>query len=155
MECGVTLFGLIVSTKNLTKKLKNLSGILVAPGFGDRGIEGKISAIRFVRENNIPFLGICLGMQLMCAYSEENNTNCLGIFKESVRRFKPTAANEKIPQMGWNNITDLNSSFGASCPKDFVVKINTSKSIPSNDLLIVLIKIDIQLVISIRKPYIP
>ena len=46
----------------------HLHGVLVAPGFGDRGIEGKINAIRFVRENNIPFLGICLGMQ--CAVIE-------------------------------------------------------------------------------------
>ena len=40
-----------------------MDGVLVAPGFGDRGIEGKIAAIKFVRENNIPFFGICLGMQ--------------------------------------------------------------------------------------------
>ncbi|MGB5242323.1 MAG: CTP synthase [Lutimonas sp.] len=44
--------------------LKGLHGVLVAPGFGDRGTEGKIEAIRYVRENNIPFLGICLGMQM-------------------------------------------------------------------------------------------
>lgn len=47
---------------------EGLNGILVAPGFGERGIEGKISAIKFARENNIPFLGICLGMQ--CAVIE-------------------------------------------------------------------------------------
>jgi CTP synthase len=45
-------------------KLKGLHGLIVAPGFGDRGIEGKIEAVRYVRENNIPFLGICLGMQM-------------------------------------------------------------------------------------------
>ncbi len=50
--------------KNTSKKLKNLDGIIVAPGFGGRGIEGKIDAVRFARENNIPFLGICLGMQM-------------------------------------------------------------------------------------------
>ena len=44
--------------------LKHLDAVLVAPGFGERGIEGKIEAVRFVRENNIPFLGICLGMQM-------------------------------------------------------------------------------------------
>ncbi len=54
--------------KNVQKKLKGLKGILVAPGFGERGIEGKVSAIKFARENNIPFLGICLGMQ--CAVIE-------------------------------------------------------------------------------------
>jgi CTP synthase len=46
------------------EKLKDLDGVLVAPGFGERGIEGKIAAVKYVRENNIPFLGICLGMQM-------------------------------------------------------------------------------------------
>ncbi|MDP3353853.1 MAG: CTP synthase, partial [Flavobacteriaceae bacterium] len=52
------------TSKNIQSKLSGLNGILVAPGFGERGIEGKISAIQFARENNIPFLGICLGMQM-------------------------------------------------------------------------------------------
>ncbi len=53
-----------LTEKNTSEKLKNLNGIIVAPGFGGRGIEGKIDAVRFARENNIPFLGICLGMQM-------------------------------------------------------------------------------------------
>lgn len=53
---------------NIEKELKDLDGILVAPGFGSRGISGKIEAVRFARENNIPFFGICLGMQ--CAVIE-------------------------------------------------------------------------------------
>jgi len=57
-----------INDDNASEMLKKLDGILVAPGFGNRGIEGKISAIRFARENNIPFLGICLGMQ--CAVIE-------------------------------------------------------------------------------------
>lgn len=61
---------------NVAEKLENLDGILVAPGFGERGIEGKISAIRYARENNIPFLGICLGMQ--CAVIEFGR-NILGL----------------------------------------------------------------------------
>lgn len=52
-----------LNNDNVSEKLGNLSGILVAPGFGSRGVEGKISAIKFARENNVPFLGICLGMQ--------------------------------------------------------------------------------------------
>ena len=52
-----------INKNNITKKLKQLHGVIVAPGFGDRGIEGKISAIKYIRENNIPFFGICLGMQ--------------------------------------------------------------------------------------------
>ncbi|MEA5260557.1 CTP synthase [Arcicella aquatica] len=62
-----------ISSENLVegdyrKKLESLDGILVAPGFGERGIEGKINAVRYARENKIPFFGICLGMQ--CAVIE-------------------------------------------------------------------------------------
>ncbi|WP_318344646.1 CTP synthase [Flagellimonas baculiformis] len=53
-----------LSDKNIDKKLLGLDGILVAPGFGERGIEGKVMAVRYARENNVPFLGICLGMQM-------------------------------------------------------------------------------------------
>ena len=57
-----------IDDSNVAEKLANLHGILVAPGFGERGIEGKIMAIRFAREHKIPFFGICLGMQ--CAVIE-------------------------------------------------------------------------------------
>ena len=57
-----------INDENIQSRCSGLSGLLVAPGFGGRGIEGKISAIRYARENNIPFLGICLGMQ--CAVIE-------------------------------------------------------------------------------------
>jgi len=57
-----------INEKNTDEVLAGLNGILVAPGFGERGIAGKIEAVRYARENNIPFLGICLGMQ--CAVIE-------------------------------------------------------------------------------------
>ncbi|WP_142683458.1 CTP synthase [Chitinophaga polysaccharea] len=53
-----------ITPENVSEKLKNLDGLLVAPGFGHRGIEGKITAIRYARENQLPFFGICLGMQM-------------------------------------------------------------------------------------------
>ena len=53
-----------LTVENAESKLKGLDGVLVAPGFGVRGVEGKIKAIQYIRENNIPFLGICLGMQM-------------------------------------------------------------------------------------------
>ncbi len=53
-----------LTLKNVSKTLNGIDGLLVAPGFGERGIEGKIEAIRYVRENNIPFFGVCLGMQM-------------------------------------------------------------------------------------------
>ena len=90
---------------------------------------------RVIRELTQPVLGICLGMQLMCRYSEENDTDCLGIFEESVRLFQPTGGfaakpgggaavgaaptdsalaegpvtTLKVPQIGWNNIYDLST----------------------------------------------
>jgi len=53
-----------INASNTAEELSGLDGILVAPGFGERGIEGKIDAVRYARENNLPFLGICLGMQM-------------------------------------------------------------------------------------------
>ncbi len=70
--------------------LANISGLLVAPGFGERGIEGKITAIRFVRENGIPFLGICLGLQ--CAVIEFARNVC-GLPDANSTEFKETASN--------------------------------------------------------------
>jgi CTP synthase len=70
-QCRVhvrTIHSETITDINVAEKLNGLDGILVAPGFGHRGIEGKISAIRYIRENGIPFLGVCLGMQ--CAVVE-------------------------------------------------------------------------------------
>lgn len=53
-----------INAKTIGKKLSKLDGILVAPGFGERGVEGKVAAVKYARENNLPFLGICLGMQM-------------------------------------------------------------------------------------------
>jgi glutamine amidotransferase len=82
---------------------------VIFPGVGEAS-----TAMDYLRERGLdtlirglrqPVLGICLGMQLMCSYSEENDTSCLGIFEERVRKFSPGAF--KIPQIGWNNIYDL------------------------------------------------
>ena len=53
-----------LTQENVAEKLEGLDGLLVAPGFGNRGIEGKIHAVQYARENNLPFFGICLGMQM-------------------------------------------------------------------------------------------
>ena len=57
-----------IDSSNAKEKLKQFDGILVAPGFGDRGIEGKIEAVKYARTEKVPFFGICLGMQ--CAVIE-------------------------------------------------------------------------------------
>lgn len=61
-----------LTLENAVEKLQNVDAILVAPGFGSRGIEGKIEAIRYARENHIPFFGICLGMQMACVEFARN-----------------------------------------------------------------------------------
>ncbi|GHE44075.1 CTP synthase [Sphingobacterium griseoflavum] len=65
-----------LNDENVKDKLKDLNGVLVAPGFGERGLDGKLAAIRYVRENKIPFFGICLGMQ--CSVIEFGR-NVLGL----------------------------------------------------------------------------
>ncbi|MES2487873.1 MAG: CTP synthase, partial [Bacteroidota bacterium] len=78
-----------IDRDNASEKFRGLDGILVAPGFGGRGIEGKIETVRFARENNIPFLGICLGMQMAVI---EYARNVLG-WKEA----NSTEMNEHTP----------------------------------------------------------
>jgi imidazole glycerol-phosphate synthase subunit HisH len=68
---------------------------------------------KVIKELKQPVLGICLGMQLMCSYSEENNTTCLGIFDEQVKLFNPINK-EKVPHMGWNSLTLTNGWLDAS-----------------------------------------
>ena len=74
------------SEVDFSKQFQNLDGVLVAPGFGERGIEGKLRAIKYVRENKIPFFGICLGMQ--CAVVE---------FANNVLNIKEAASTEVSP----------------------------------------------------------
>ncbi len=86
-ECKVNIIAVhsedIESDTDARKKLKDLDGILVAPGFGERGIEGKILAIKYAREKKVPFFGICLGMQ--CAVVE---------FARNVLNIKNAASSE-------------------------------------------------------------
>jgi CTP synthase len=82
-----------ITKENVSKRLKDVSALLVAPGFGERGIEGKVIAIQFARENNLPFLGICLGMQ--CAVVEFAR-NVLGLKDAHSAEMKPDTKNPVI-----------------------------------------------------------
>ncbi len=100
----------------------NSADKVIFPGVGEAS-----TAMRYLKERELdklivslkqPVLGICLGMQLLCEYSEENNTNCLGIFNTKVRLFLPPLRQEKglggeakVPQTGWNTITNLKTSL--------------------------------------------
>lgn len=85
-----------LSEENLEEQMSGLTGILVAPGFGTRGIEGKILAVRYARENKIPFLGICLGMQ--CAVVEFAR-NVLGYADAHSVEIAPTTTHPVINMM--------------------------------------------------------
>ena len=93
----------------------NSADKVIFPGVGEAS-----SAMRYLKERGLnevlksltqPVLGVCLGMQLMCKYSEENDTECLGIFDEKVKHFIPTDTSIKVPQIGWNNIYDLKTDL--------------------------------------------
>ncbi len=82
--------------ENVAEKLSNMDGILVAPGFGERGIEGKIVAVQYARENNIPFFGICLGMQMAVI---EFARNVLGLKDAMTTEINPLTQNPVIDLM--------------------------------------------------------
>ena len=85
-----------LNSDNIKLKLSHLDGVLVAPGFGERGIEGKIDAVKYVRENNVPFLGICLGMQMAVI---EFARNVLGIKDADSTEMNPNTKNPVIDLM--------------------------------------------------------
>jgi CTP synthase len=98
-----------LTTENAVEKLQNLDAILVAPGFGSRGIEGKIDAIRYARENKIPFFGICLGMQMACV---EFARNVLGMSKAHSTEMNPDTNEAVIAMMEeQKNITQMGGTM--------------------------------------------
>lgn len=85
------------------------------PYLKERGLD------KVIRSLKQPFLGICLGMQLMCRHSEENDTACLGLFDIAVKKFpnqNATGQFLKIPHMGWNKLESLHSPLFAGLPDD-------------------------------------
>ena len=92
---------------------------VIFPGVGEAS-----TAMKYILEKELdqvilslkqPFLGICLGLQLMCKSTEENNTSCLGIFDTHVKQFPP---NKKVPHMGWNNFKNLEGRLFSHVSKD-------------------------------------
>ena len=96
---------------------------IIFPGVGEAS-----SAMDYLRERKLdlliqnlrqPVLGVCLGMQLLCTRSEENDTRCIGIFKETVKKFSPGEDQHlKVPQVGWNNIYELKSELFSGIPEN-------------------------------------
>ncbi|MCO5237469.1 MAG: CTP synthase [Chitinophagaceae bacterium] len=98
-ECSVNVVNIhseFITRENVDEKLGNLDGLLVAPGFGMRGIEGKILAVKYARENGLPFLGICLGMQMAVI---EFARNVLGLKDAHSTEMDPDTNNAVIDLM--------------------------------------------------------
>jgi len=93
------------------KALIRAADKVIFPGVGEAS-----STMAYLREHGLdtliksltqPVLGICIGLQLMCRHSEEGDTACLGIFDADVKRFLPQRHEDKVPHMGWNTLTNL------------------------------------------------
>lgn len=103
---------------------------IIFPGQGEAGTT--MAALRRAGLDKLvptlrqPVLGICVGMQLLCAHSEEADTDCLGLFPVGVKRFRPQTAADKIPHMGWNTLADLRTPlFEGIGAGDFVYYIHS------------------------------
>jgi len=109
---------------------------IIFPGVGEAS-----TAMKSLRENGLdqliptlkqPFLGTCVGMQLLCNYSEEGDTECLGVFDVDIKRF-PKKQDFKIPQTGWNDIFDLNSELLEGVKENAFVYYNHGYYAPLSD----------------------
>jgi CTP synthase len=92
----ISLHSEYIDAMNVNEKLGGLDAVLVAPGFGERGIEGKIETVRYVRENKIPFFGICLGMQMSVI---EYSRNVLGLSDANSTEMNDTTSNPVVNLM--------------------------------------------------------
>jgi glutamine amidotransferase len=99
---------------------------VIFPGVGEANStmsylkDRKLDAV--IRDLKQPVLGICLGMQLMCSYSEENNTDCMGIFDERVKKFHGPL---KVPHMGWNNLEKVKDWLDPTLNGNFVYFVHS------------------------------
>jgi glutamine amidotransferase len=113
---------------------------VIFPGVGEAS-----SAMNSLRQNNLdrvikelkqPVLGICVGMQLLCEHSEENDTTCLGIVPVKVKKFQSNGQAIKIPQIGWNTIYDLKSDlFKGIKENSYIYNVHSYHAGVSNDTI--------------------
>lgn len=117
--CALNRLGFDAQVTDNRKELEQADKVIF-PGVGEAS-----TAMAYLREKQLdqvlvnlkqPFLGICLGMQLMCSISEENNTTTLGIFDVPVLKFQP-ASGFKVPHMGWNTLSCKQDSLFSGLPK--------------------------------------
>lgn len=122
-----------ITQENAAEKLASLDGILVAPGFGERGIEGKIETVRYARENNIPFFGICLGMQMAVI---EYARNILNLPDANSTEMNQSTTNPVIDLMeNQKNIIDKGGTMRLGSWKCSIEKNTLAAQIYQSDLI--------------------
>jgi glutamine amidotransferase len=110
---------------------------VIFPGVGEAGTTmehlREHHLDRLIRDLKQPVLGICLGMQLMCRYSEESNVECLHIFDTDVKRFLPVRHEDKVPHIGWNTLTDVKEGLFTPALEGRFVYFVHSYYVPLNE----------------------
>ena len=113
---------------------------IVFPGQGEAS--GAMACLRekgldtVLREATQPVLGICIGMQLLCSFSEEGSTPCLGIFTMEVKRFRPVRHEDKVPAMGWNSLHGLRGPLFKGIDEDSFTYFVHSFYVPTSPFTI-------------------
>ncbi|MDD6437678.1 MAG: imidazole glycerol phosphate synthase subunit HisH [Prevotella sp.] len=113
---------------------------IVFPGQGEAS--GAMACLRekgldtVLREATQPVLGICIGMQLLCSFSEEGSTPCLGIFPMEVKRFRPVRHEDKVPAMGWNSLHGLRGPLFKGIDEDSFTYFVHSFYVPASPFTI-------------------
>ncbi|MCF7884962.1 MAG: imidazole glycerol phosphate synthase subunit HisH [Candidatus Marinimicrobia bacterium] len=134
VKTALNRMGIEPSISDKTTDIRKADKVLF-PGVGEAS-----SAMQYLQEKNLdqlipelkqPFLGICLGLQLMCKYSQENDTKGLGIFPAEVKYFD---IDKKVPHMGWNNFTEIQGKlFEGINASDYVYFVHSYYATLCND----------------------
>lgn len=130
VDCALRRIGVTAEITDDPEKISKADKVIF-PGVGEAS-----SAMTHLRHHRLdevirnlsqPLLGICIGQQLLCAHSEEGNTDCIGIFDVPVKRFQPSADGLKIPHMGWNRVklTTENPLLTEALDNNFVYYVHS------------------------------
>lgn len=130
VDCALRRIGITAEITDDPEKIRKADKVIF-PGVGEAS-----SAMAHLRHHRLdevirnlsqPLLGICIGQQLLCAHSEEGDTDCIGIFDVPVKRFQPSADGLKIPHMGWNciQLTTENPLLTEALDNNFVYYVHS------------------------------
>lgn len=129
VEHALKRLGINASVTSDAEKILNADKVIF-PGVGQA--ETTMNFLKhagfdtLIRRLKQPVLGICLGMQLMCRHSEEGNADCLNIFDIDVKRFRPLKHEDKVPHMGWNTVSNVNSNlFDSTIENQYVYFVHS------------------------------